>query len=161
MINTVTVNPAIDSIIYLDTFVRNITNRIRATQVTMGGKGTHVSLNLTLMGSPSRAFGFGFGATGQRIIDMLRDGGVEPCFIYDRKGESRTNYLIVEEDTKDATLVADKGPLPSDEQVQAFYDLMNSTVEEGDLLALSGDTSTRCWKVSMQPRPSRTTIEAL
>ena len=141
MINTVTVNPAIDSIIYLNTFVRNITNRIRATQVTMGGKGTHVSLNLTLMGSPSRAFGFGFGATGQRIIDMLRDGGVEPCFIYDEKGESRTNYLIVEEDTKDATLVADKGPLPSDGQVQAFYDLMRTTVGEGDFLALSGDAS--------------------
>ena len=40
MINTVTVNPAIDRIVYLDRFVRNITNRIRATKDTMGGKGT-------------------------------------------------------------------------------------------------------------------------
>ena len=99
MINTVTVNPAIDRIVYLDRFVRNITNRIRATKDTMGGKGTHVSLNLTLMGSPSRAFGFAFGSTGRRIIDMLREGGVEPCFIYGETGESRTNYLLVEEET--------------------------------------------------------------
>lgn len=141
MINTITLNPAIDHIIYLNRFVRNITNRIRATQITMGGKGTHVSLNLKLMGSPSRAFGFGFGQTGKRIIEMLKEGGVEPYFIYDEAGESRTNYLLVEEDTKDATLVADKGPLPTPEQTQAFYDLMNETIETGDYLALSGDTS--------------------
>lgn len=141
MINTITLNPAIDHIIYLNQYVRNITNRIRATQITMGGKGTHVSLNLKLMGSPSRAFGFGFGQTGKRIIEMLQEGGVEPYFIYDEKGESRTNYLLVEEDTKDATLVADKGPLPSPEQTEAFYRLMLDTIQTGDFLALSGDTS--------------------
>lgn len=141
MINTITLNPAIDHIIYLNRYVRNITNRIRATRITMGGKGTHVSLNLKLMGSPSRAFGFGFGQTGRRIIDMLQQGGVEPFFIYDEQGESRTNYLLVEEDTRDATLVADKGPLPSLEQTEAFCRLMLDTIQTGDFLALSGDTS--------------------
>ena len=86
-----------------------------------------MSLNLTLMGSPSRAFGFAFGSTGRRIIDMLREGGVEPLFYYGETGESRTNYLLVEEETRDATLVADKGPLPGDDQVRAFYDLMRAT----------------------------------
>ena len=141
MINTITLNPAIDHIIYLNRYVRNITNRIRDTRITMGGKGTHVSLNLALMGSPSRAFGFGFGDTGRKIIQMLKDGGVEPYFIYDTNGESRTNYLLVEEDTRDATLVADKGPLPTGEQTEAFYRLMCDTVQDGDYLALSGDTS--------------------
>lgn len=141
MINTVTLNPAIDHILYLPRFRRNITNRIRSTQTTMGGKGTHVSLNLRLMGSPSRAFGFAFGKTGQRIIDMLREGGVEPYFIYDARGESRTNYLLVEEETKDATLVADRGPMPDEEQTEAFYRLLSETVQDGDYLALSGDTS--------------------
>ncbi|MDI9505914.1 MAG: 1-phosphofructokinase family hexose kinase [Clostridiales bacterium] len=141
MINTVTLNPAIDHILYLPRFRRNITNRIRSTQTTMGGKGTHVSLNLRLMGSPSRAFGFAFGKTGQRIIDMLREGGVEPYFIYDARGESRTNYLLVEEETKDATLVADRGPMPDGKQTEAFYRLLSETVQDGDCLALSGDTS--------------------
>ena len=75
------------------------------------------------------------------IFDMLREGGVEPCFSDGETGESRTNYLLVEEETRDATLVADKGPLPGDDQVRAFYDLMRATVGEGDLLALSGDAS--------------------
>jgi len=141
MINTITLNPAIDHIIYLNRFVRNITNRIRDTRITMGGKGTHVSLNLALMGSPSRAFGFGFGQTGQQIIDMLREGGVEPCFIYGEGAESRTNYLIVEDETKDATLVADKGPLPDADKVEAFMQLMKDTVQSGDYVVFSGDTS--------------------
>lgn len=141
MINTITLNPAIDHIIYLNRYVRNITNRIRETRITMGGKGTHVSLNLRLMGSPSRAFGFGFGQTGRQIIQMLKDGGVEPYFIYGEAGESRTNYLLVEEDTRDATLVADRGPKPSAEQTEAFCQLMRDTVQSGDYLALSGDTS--------------------
>lgn len=141
MINTITLNPAIDHIIYLNEFVRNITNRIQDTQITMGGKGTHVSLNLALMGSPSRAFGFGFGNTGKQIIDMLREGGVEPFFIYGEGMESRTNYLIVERDTKDATLVADKGPLPDSEKIQAFCELMRDTVQAGDYVVFSGDTS--------------------
>lgn len=141
MINTITLNPAIDHIIYLNRFERNITNRIRATQITMGGKGTHVSLNLRLMGSPSRAFGFGFGQAGREIIRMLKEGGVEPFFIYDEHGESRTNYLLVEEETRDATLVADKGPLPTPEMTEAFYALMRETIRSGDFLALSGDTS--------------------
>lgn len=141
MINTITLNPAIDHIIYLNRFERNITNRIKDTRITMGGKGTHVSLNLTLMGSKSRAFGFGFGATGKKIIDMLREGGSEPYFIYDEAGESRTNYLLVEQDTKDATLVADKGPLPDDEKVEAFCKLMQDTVQANDYVVFSGDTS--------------------
>ncbi len=141
MINTITLNPAIDHIIYLNRYVRNITNRIRETRITMGGKGTHVSLNLRLMGSPSRAFGFGFGQTGRQIIQMLKDGGVEPYFIYGTEGESRTNYLLVEEDTRDATLVADRGPKPSVEQTESFCKLMCDTVQSGDYLALSGDTS--------------------
>lgn len=141
MINTITLNPAIDHIIYLNRFERDITNRIRATRITMGGKGTHVSLNLKLMGSPSRAFGFGFGATGKKIIDMLREGGVEPYFIYDENGESRTNYLLVEEETKHATLISDKGPLPSDAQVEDFCRMMTETVQPDDYLVFSGDTS--------------------
>lgn len=141
MINTVTLNPAIDEIIYLDRYVRNITNRIRAKATTMGGKGTHVSLDLHLMGGKSRAFGFCFGQTGERILNMLQESDVETHFIYGEQGESRTNYLIVEEDTKDATLVADRGPRPSEDQIQALYAMMRGTIASGDFLALSGDTS--------------------
>ena len=77
MINTLTLNPAIDHIFYLDRFRRNITNRLTDTAVSIGGKGTHVSVNLAIMGTPSRAFGFTFGQTGRRILQMLDEAGAE------------------------------------------------------------------------------------
>ena len=57
MINTVTLNPAVDRILYLNRVQKNITNRTRSGVKTVGGKGTHVSMNLAILGIPSRAFG--------------------------------------------------------------------------------------------------------
>ncbi|MGJ4850333.1 1-phosphofructokinase family hexose kinase [Bacillota bacterium Meth-B3] len=141
MINTLTLNPALDEIIYLDSFRRNVTNRIAGKATTMGGKGTHVSMNLRVMGTTSRAFGFAFGRNGRRIIKMIEDSGVIPVFVYGSEGESRVNYLIVEEATKDSTLVCDKGPEPTEEHMIALLALMQESIRDGDLLALSGDTS--------------------
>lgn len=141
MINTLTLNPAIDSIIYLDRFRPNVTNRIQKTAITMGGKGTHVSMNLSIMGSPSRAFGFGFGKNGRDILKMLEQSGVTPCFVYDEHGENRVNYLIVEYETKDSTLVTNQGPTPTVDQTEALYEMIRKTVCAGDMLALSGDAS--------------------
>ena len=49
-IYTVTLNPAIDQMIYLREFVPDITNRLTGTKECVGGKGTHVSQNLNLLG---------------------------------------------------------------------------------------------------------------
>jgi len=142
MINTVTLNPALDLILYLGSFRRNITNRTDAPTVTMGGKGTHVSMDLQLMGVPSRAYGFGYGESGKRIMQMLEQSGVQARFVYDAAhGESRSNYLIVEKDSGDATLIATKGPTPTDAHVQALYDLMDSDLGMSEALVLSGDAS--------------------
>ena len=142
MINTVTLNPALDHILYLNRFERNITNRIARKTTTMGGKGTHVSMNLAVMNEPNRAYGFGFGKNGRRIIDMLAESNVTPRFVYDAgHGESRDNYLIVENDTRDATLVADKGPAPTQEHVEALYRMIEEDLTEGESLNLSGDAS--------------------
>lgn len=141
MINTLTLNPAIDNILYLNRFVRNITNRLQSKAVTMGGKGTHVSMNLRVMGASSRAFGFAFGQNGRRIIEMLEADGVTPRFVYSEEGESRDNYLLVEGDTKDSTLISDKGPQPTPSQTEELGLLLEQEIQGGDLLALSGDAS--------------------
>ena len=141
MINTITLNPAIDVILFMPEFVRNQTNRTTKIARTMGGKGTHVSMNLSIMNVASRAFGFAYGQTGQEIVEMLRESGVVPHFIQGEGNESRTNYMLVEEHTADSTLVSNKGPQPSMDEYDRFCDLVTKTVEPGDLLALAGDAS--------------------
>lgn len=141
MINTLTLNPGLDHILYLDRLEKNITNRLKSSLLSIGGKGTHVSINLGLMGTPSRAFGFSFGKNGKLIQEMLKRAGVSVAFIHGEQGESRDNYLIVEEETQDCTLLSEKGPQPDGGQVDAFFELLQGEVQSGDDLVLSGDVS--------------------
>lgn len=141
MINTLTLNPSIDRVLRLGKFQRNITNRLTSSMPSIGGKGTHVSINLRIMGTPSRAYGFAFGPNGRRIMDMLADAGVTPRFIYGDDANSRDNYVLIEEDTGDCTLIAEKGPQPDEKRLSALFDMLQREIEPGDDLALSGDVS--------------------
>ena len=69
MIHTLTLNPAIDRILYLSRFDKNITNRIQKTVDTIGGKGTHVSINLKILGKENTAFGISHGKSGQKVMN--------------------------------------------------------------------------------------------
>ena len=71
MICTVTVNPAIDRLIYITEFHRDNTNRIKQQKEVLGGKGTHVSVNLNILGCRNKAFGITLGKRGRRIEEML------------------------------------------------------------------------------------------
>ena len=138
MINTLTLNPAIDKVIYLDSLEKNHTNRAEGTAEVIGGKGTHVSINLKLLGITSRAFGICHGEAGRRIIGYLEDYGLEVAFLHRDGAESRTNYLLVERGN-DCTIVAEKGvPLGSADLAELVSSLKART-RPGDWLILSGD----------------------
>ena len=93
MIHTLTLNPAIDRILYLNELEKNVTNRVKKTTDTIGGKGTHVSINLKLLGQDNNAFGICHGENGRQVIQMLSDYGIDVRFNHymeDNK-ETRTN----------------------------------------------------------------------
>jgi 1-phosphofructokinase family hexose kinase len=143
LIFTVTLNPAIDKILFLEAFQRSRTNRLNRTLETIGGKGTHVSINLSLQGVQSTALGIALGENGRKIIEKLREWEVGVQFLqYDLPGvESRTNYEIVESAGHTCTMLTEKGPiLPThitDDLVKQIRDL----VKMGDILVLTGDAS--------------------
>lgn len=140
MTNTLTLNPAVDKVLYLSALEKNVTSRIQMTTETIGGKGTHVSINLKLLGTNSNAFGVAYGATGKRIIDMLSQYGINVRFNYQCQGDSRTNYLLVE-NNGDCTVVAEKGVPISEQDLQILIQTMQDEIQTGDTLILSGDAS--------------------
>ena len=140
MINTLTLNPAIDKILYLDKIERNITNRITDLAMTIGGKGTHVSINLSQMGLENRAFGFAYGEAGRYIINTLQSAGIDVHFLYDNDCESRTNTILIESDNS-CTTIAERGPQLKEKEFGGLITLMGRIVQSGDIIVLSGDAS--------------------
>lgn len=141
MISTLTINTAIDRQLFIQAFHRNQTNRIKRIEDVLGGKGTHVSLNLSRLGIESRCFGIAMGETGRKVIGMLQEcGNVDVRMLYGERAESRTNYAIIEDDHS-CTLVTEKGPTATLAECDELLALMEGELASGDYLVLSGDAS--------------------
>lgn len=141
MINTLTLNPAIDKILYLNELVKNVTCRTQDSTIAIGGKGTHVSINLKILGEDSRAFGICHGNTGKKVVQMLKNHGVHAEFIHHDDNDTRTNYLIIEEVNNNCTIIAEKGVTLSLEDVKPLVARMKEVIRPGDYMIFSGDAS--------------------
>ncbi len=143
MIYTVTLNPAVDKILFLDEFHRSKTTRLTRSLESIGGKGTHVSINLKLQGVQSTALGIALGENGRKIIRMLESWGIEDRFLqYDFPGmESRTNYEIVENAGRVCTMLTERGPILPKHITDDLLHQIEELVRAGDILVLTGDAS--------------------
>jgi len=139
----VTLNPAVDKILFLDEFQRSRTNRLTQTLETIGGKGTHVSINLKLLDVQSSALGIALGENGKKIIELLEGWGVKVQFLhYELPGmESRTNYEIVEKSGHLCTMLTERGPLLPVCITNCLLEQIRGLVKAGDMLVLTGDAS--------------------
>jgi 1-phosphofructokinase family hexose kinase len=143
LIFTVTLNPAVDKILFLDEFRSSWTNRLTQTLETIGGKGTHVSINLKLQDVQSIALGITIGENGKKIKKMLEAWGVEVQFLhYDLPGmESRTNYEIVENSGHICTMLTERGPILPASITDELLNQIKGLIKPGDMLVLTGDAS--------------------
>jgi 1-phosphofructokinase family hexose kinase len=143
LIYTVTLNPAVDKILFLDEFQRSRTNRLTQTLESIGGKGTHVFISLKLLGVQSTALGIALGENGKKIVKMLAGWGEEVHFLqYDLPGmESRTNYEIVENSDHICTMITERGPILPKRITDDLLIQIRGLLQPGDMLVLSGDAS--------------------
>ncbi len=140
VIITITLNPAMDKVLILKDFSLNITNRIQEQFTCVGGKGTHISINLSLLGIRSTAIGVVMGDTGEKILHSLKSMDIDVQFIKLAEGESRTNYVVVD-DEGNCTLIAEKGQLMSQQVIDQLLFLYASKVGKYDIVVISGDAS--------------------
>jgi len=140
MVITVTINPAMDIVMQLDKFRPNVTNRIQNKFKCVGGKGTHVSINLSLLGVRNMATGVVMGATGDEILEQLSFYDIDVRFMKLNEGNSRTNYVLVDSEGN-CTLISEKGRMMEQAVIDDFIDHYSTLVKAHDMVVISGDAS--------------------
>ncbi|NLJ83953.1 MAG: 1-phosphofructokinase family hexose kinase [Halanaerobiaceae bacterium] len=135
MIITVTLNPALDKMIYLKELRCGRLNRSSRVTVRAGGKGINVARILHGMGEKVLAMGIAGGYIGERLEELLREEGL-PARLTGSRYISRENIKIIEENKRE-TEINQEGKVDP-ESFQNFKEELEERLPEASLLILSG-----------------------
>ena len=136
MIVTVTMNPAIDKTVEIDTLCPGDLNRIQRVEYDAGGKGINVSKTIKELGGESIAVGFLGGNSGRTIENVLNQKGIRNDFVWVEQ-ETRTNTKVFEK-SGELTELNEPGPVISPEQSQELLNKISAYASEGTLVILAG-----------------------
>ena len=134
MVYTVTLNPALDYEVCVDSFRDGGLNRTQRENLHFGGKGVNVSTVLHNLGVETVALGFVAGFTGQALERGLKDAGMETDFIHLEEGLTRINMKIR---SGEETEINGGGPAIPPEALEALFQKLDR-LREGDVLVLAG-----------------------
>lgn len=135
MIYTVTFNPSLDYTVSVNNFQIGIINRTVKEIIFPGGKGINVSMVLRNLGYDNTALGFTAGFTGEEIVRLLKEKGIQTDFIPIARGNSRINIKLRAEDE---TAINGQGPEILAEDIQTLYKKLDK-LAKGDILVLAGN----------------------
>lgn len=133
---TVTANPAIDRVYFVDDFIMGEVRRPLKTVFTAGGKGLNVSRVASLLGSEVITTGFVGGYTGDFIKSEINKIGIFESFT-DIKGETRMCINITDKTGASAEIL-EKGPVITHDEEKAFFDSFKVSIKDCDVITVSG-----------------------
>ena len=134
MIYTLTFNPALDYVVFVDHFALGETNRSVREELTCGGKGINVSIVLHRLGAQTTALGFLAGFTGRILQSWITDFGVPSDFITLPEGMSRINIKLK---YRGETEINGAGPNITPQAMDALWAKLEA-IAPGDTLVISG-----------------------
>lgn len=110
MIYTVTLNAAVDRILYFsEPLQAKKNNRISQIAYDYGGKGTHVSSVLTKMGINQLALAIIGGETGERLKELLSKEHIDFKFIQQQGVKTRESIILVDNAGKGSVMITEGG----------------------------------------------------
>lgn len=134
MVYTLTLNPALDYYLELDSFLLGETNRSKSETLVAGGKGINVSMMLNNLQIPNQALGFLAGFSGEEIARRLQRANINSRFVFLKNGYSRINVKI---HCKEESEINANGAIPTQEEIETLLHLLEGVKQE-DILILSG-----------------------
>ncbi|AXZ24131.1 1-phosphofructokinase [Staphylococcus warneri] len=130
MIYTVTFNPSIDYVMFVDDFKIDGLNRAQDTNKFAGGKGINVSRVLKTLDVDSTALGFAGGFPGDFIAQTLKDSNIHTDFVQVDE-DTRINVKLK---TGQETEVNAQGPNVTDAQFQSLLNQIKETTDNDTVI---------------------------
>lgn len=137
MITTVTLNPAIDNTILIDTLEYGSVNRIDRGQRHIGGKGINVSKVLGQLGSPTKSIGFLGRFNKDEALSYIEEDGIAHEFLY-LNDVTRTNTIIVDAKRTLTTNINEKGFTVTEADKRRILSLIDEYANRSDYVVFSG-----------------------
>lgn len=143
MIYTVTLNPAIDRELLVNSIEFDTVLRATSWQVDFGGKGMNVSRLLLGFDTPSVALGFVGGGSGKMLDSGLQSLGITTDFIWVDE-DTRTNVSIRSETQSGYIKVNEPGPTLSEADVDRLMNKIDDLAQPDDWWVLAGSLPPAC-----------------
>lgn len=134
MIYTVTFNPSLDYVMYIDELKTGEINRSGKEEIYPGGKGINVSIVLKNLGFDSIILGFTAGFSGMEIERLVCEFGCKSRFIKVKDGISRINVKIRYSEETD---INGTGPVITELDIEKLFNIFDELCD-GDIIVLAG-----------------------
>ncbi len=136
MILTVTLNPTIDRVYFIEKFEIGKLHRAKRITRSAGGKGINVARVAKIIGRETAAMGFVGGYTGSFIKSEVEKLGIKNLFT-DIEGETRTSVNISDRSGASGEIL-EEGPMVSEDEKDRFIKEYSSNIDAYDLICVSG-----------------------
>ena len=136
MILTVTPNPCIDRVYFVDEFEMGEVHRPHRFTCTAGGKGLNVSRVAHLMGHKTLAMGFVGGFNGEFIKSEITKQGIANSFTQ-IAGETRICVNISDKNGLSGEIL-ESGPYVTQEEKKAFLMAFEKEIDAADIICAAG-----------------------
>lgn len=134
---TVTLNPCIDKTITIKEFVYGGLNRVENARIDIGGKGINVSKVLSNFGADVFACGIVAGKQGREVIEFLDNNTIPNLFTY-AEGETRTNYKIIDSNSRITTEINEAGFHVTQDVIESCIRNIIKMLPSTEIMILSG-----------------------
>lgn len=142
MIATVTLNPAIDKIIYVTELVNGAVNRSNKLTILPGGKGINIAVMMNRLGHEVLATGLVGGFVGRYIESTLEAQGAYVAFQHIAE-QSRTNFIVVDKNDE-ITQVLEQGPMVKEDEIDRFLSAYDRTISDCETVVIGGTCPPGC-----------------
>ena len=137
MIHILCLNPTIDRMYYIDSFLPGFQYHGNKAEIYPGGKGLNILRVLSSFIHPLSFYAFTAGDNGKIIEREAERLGAQSTFIR-VEGETRTTINIMDKKSGNETEIKEKGPFIKEEDTSSLFSSLDRNIKENDIVILSG-----------------------